>query len=102
MTESEVRMRLRRSMGVEEMAGGAAVTPPAAQHDLTTGQALLGELLVRRDALEAGTVADALALQTEDGRRLGEILVDLDLLTESELASALAEQAGLEAADLSV
>src|SRR4051812_50212493 len=95
------RGRRRRPTSVEERAGGADMAPATAPHDPRTPQARLGELLVRRDALEAATVADALALQTDDGRRLGEILVDLDLLTESELASALAEQAGPGAAGLS-
>jgi len=100
-------MRLRRSVGVDtEPAGGAPhprVPLQAGGRDEQAGDGprrLLGELLVHRQALDHGTVAEVLALQTDDGRRLGEILVDLGMLTEAGLTEAVAEQAGLTVVDL--
>ena len=57
--------------------------------------------LVERGDLSGQQLRDALGAQTSGGKRLGEILVELGVISERSLSSALAEQAGLEAVDIS-
>jgi type IV pilus assembly protein PilB len=99
VTESEAgtgsAAQTDRSTGPE--GGGPAASPSA---PAGPGQRL-GEVLVRRGALEPGRLHEALRLQDANGARLGEVLVELGVVAEQELAAAVAEQAGLEAVDLS-
>jgi type IV pilus assembly protein PilB len=75
-------------IGVAAAADETVVTP-------------LGALLVERGDLSGQQLRDALGTQTSGGKRLGEILVELGVISERSLSSALAEQAGLEAVDIS-
>ncbi len=61
----------------------------------------LGALLVERGDMSGQQLRDALGAQTSGGKRLGEILVELGVISDRVLSSALAEQAGLEAVDIS-
>ncbi len=61
----------------------------------------LGALLVERGDLSGQQLRDALGTQTSGGKRLGEILVELGVISDRALSSALAEQAGLDAVDIS-
>jgi type IV pilus assembly protein PilB len=108
-------MRLRRSSVAvadrDAVTESEAGQESAAQADPTPGAGgpaapvepgeRLGELLVRRGALEPGRLREALRLQGAGGARLGEILVELGVVGEHELAAAVAEQADLDVVDLS-
>src|SRR5690606_6013760 len=59
----------------------------------------LGELLVRREAMSHGQLADALLQRAASGMRIGSLVVEVGALSESALASALAEQFHLELVD---
>jgi type IV pilus assembly protein PilB len=61
---------------------------------------LLGEILLRENAVDASTLAQALADQAASGRRLGQLLLERGLITDTSLARALAEQLGIPLADL--
>ncbi|HUF87103.1 MAG TPA: hypothetical protein VMM59_06950, partial [Thermohalobaculum sp.] len=64
------------------------------------GRPLLGEILVRRRALETGRLSEALARQPDSGRRLGALLVAQGWASGGAVAGALAEQWGAEFVDL--
>ena len=55
----------------------------------------LGEILVRRGALERSVLADAVPEAAQQGVRLGEHLLELGLVSEQDIALALSEQFGL-------
>jgi type IV pilus assembly protein PilB len=55
----------------------------------------LGEILVRRGALDRQTLADAVPEAARRGIRLGEHLLELGLVTERDIALALSDQFGL-------
>jgi type IV pilus assembly protein PilB len=92
-------MRLRRSPA-DAVASPALPVLDAVPTPRASGRARLGDLLVRRDAVAAAEVREALGLQTDRGLRLGELLVELGVVTEDDVAAALAEQAGLDVVDL--
>src|ERR1700730_16670979 len=60
----------------------------------------LGDLLLERNLLSEGQLAQGLLEQAASGGRLGTVLVKLGLLDERGLARVLAEQQGLALADL--
>ena len=55
----------------------------------------LGELLIERGKLDAGSLDRALRLQQDSGERLGALLVTLGLVAPRDVAEALAAQLGL-------
>jgi general secretion pathway protein E len=55
----------------------------------------LGQILVRRGALDEAALAQALATQVEKGGRIGDVLVAMRAVSEGELIEALAEQLDL-------
>ena len=55
----------------------------------------LGEILIERGKLDAGSLERALRLQQDSGERLGALLVTLGLVAPRDVADALAEQLGL-------
>jgi general secretion pathway protein E len=59
----------------------------------------LGELLIERGKLDAGTLERALRLQQESGEKLGALLVTLGVVAQREVAEALAQQLGLPLVD---
>jgi type IV pilus assembly protein PilB len=76
----------------------APVTDPHAERDVN--QPRLGEILVRLDAVDESSLAQALADQAVSGGRLGQLLIERGLISDAALARALAEQFGLPLADL--
>src|SRR3954454_2951675 len=92
-------MRLRRSPA-DAVASPALPVLDAVPTPRASGRARLGDLLVRRDAVAAADMREALGLQSDRGLRLGELLVELGVVTEDDVAAALAEQAGLDVVDL--
>src|SRR3984893_16776254 len=99
-------MKLRR--GPTEVAPdleprqGAARAPATAAPTGTTTAAgpRLGDLLLERNLLSEGQLAQGLLEQAASGGRLGTVLVKLGLLDERGLARVLAEQQGLPLVDL--
>jgi type IV pilus assembly protein PilB len=61
---------------------------------------MLGDLLLRNEALGPGQLAEALQLQPASGKRLGDLLVELGLVDSRDLVTALSEQSGVPLADL--
>jgi len=59
----------------------------------------LGELLVERGKLDAGTLERALRLQQESGEKLGALLVTLGVVAQRDVAEALAAQLALPLVD---
>ena len=55
----------------------------------------LGELLIERGKLDAGSLERALRLQQDSGERLGALLVTLGIVAPRDVAEALAVQLGL-------
>src|SRR3954453_5740210 len=92
-------MRLRRSPA-DAVASPAVPVPDAGPTPRASGRARLGDLLVRRDAVAAADMREALGLQSDRGLRLGELLVGPRVRTGGDGAAALAEQAGLDVVDL--
>ncbi|MGD9795673.1 MAG: GspE/PulE family protein [Acidimicrobiia bacterium] len=64
------------------------------------GQPPLGELLLSKNRLTAGDLAEALSDQTNSGRRLGSILIEAGLIDGRVLAQALSEQFKIPTVDL--
>ncbi len=60
----------------------------------------LGELLIERGKLDAGTLERALRLQQESGERLGGLLVTLGVVAQRDVAEALAAQLELPLVDV--
>ena len=60
----------------------------------------LGELLIERGKLDAGSLDRALRLQQDSGERLGALLVTLGLVAPRDVAEALAAQLGLPMLDV--
>ena len=81
-----------------------ATPAPGAIHEATPeagpGRRLLGDLLVQRGALEAGTLAEALDQQAGQDQRLGRILLANGRISPEDLAEALSRQSGLGRVDL--
>ena len=65
------------------------------------GREQLGQILKRRGFVKEGAIQAALAEQRKHGGLLGQHLIELGHLSPANLALALAEQAGLDAIDLS-
>ena len=65
------------------------------------GRRLLGQVLKGQGVVKEGQVQEALAEQRKQGGLIGQCLVQLGHATTAQVARALAEQAGLEAVDLS-
>ena len=59
----------------------------------------LGEILVERGKLDAGTLERALRLQQESGEKLGALLVTLGVVAQRDVAEALAAQLALPLVD---
>ena len=78
------------------------VTPAVVHREVTLPRPsmMLGELLVSRDRVSQGQLAEALLQQSDSGKRIGALLVEIGALSEKDLAEALAHQFGLEVADL--
>ncbi len=55
----------------------------------------LGEILIERGKLDAGTLERALRVQQESGERLGSLLVTLGVVAQRDVTEALAAQLGL-------
>ena len=55
----------------------------------------LGEILIERGKLDAGSLERALRLQQESGERLGALLVTLGIVAPRDVADALAVQLDL-------
>jgi type IV pilus assembly protein PilB len=64
------------------------------------GRRLLGQILKARGVLGEAQIQEALAAQRSEGGLLGQHLVALGACTAADVTAALAEQAGLEAVDL--
>jgi general secretion pathway protein E len=60
----------------------------------------LGELLIERGKLDAGTLERALRLQQESGEKLGALLVTLGVVAQRDVAEALAQQLELPLVDV--
>jgi general secretion pathway protein E len=60
----------------------------------------LGELLIERGKLDAGTLERALRLQQESGEKLGALLVTLGVVAQRDVAEALAQQLDLPLVDV--
>jgi type IV pilus assembly protein PilB len=67
---------------------------------LKEGRRLLGQILKARGALREGQLQEALDEQRRNGGLIGQALISLGHCTGADVAMALAEQAGLEAVDL--
>ena len=62
---------------------------------MSTPRKRLGELLIERGKLDAGSLERALRLQQDSGERLGALLVTLGLVSPRDVADTLAAQLGL-------
>jgi general secretion pathway protein E len=62
---------------------------------MSTPKRRLGELLIERGKLDAGSLERALRLQQDSGERLGSLLVTLGLVAPRDVADALAVQLNL-------
>src|SRR3954453_11478547 len=86
-----------------QAADGTAA--PAPVHESPFGHpehwTKLGDLLVAKQGVSPGQVAEALLQQSASGKPLGRLLVEIGALDERELAHALAEQMSLALIDLS-
>src|SRR3954453_14773590 len=86
-----------------QAADGTAVAAPV--HESPFGHpehwTKLGDLLVTKQRVSPGQVAEALLQQSASGKPLGRLLVEIGALDERELAHALAEQMSLALVDLS-
>jgi general secretion pathway protein E len=60
----------------------------------------LGEILIERGKLDAGTLERALRLQQESGEKLGALLVTLGVVAQRDVAEALAVQLALPLVDV--
>ncbi|HEY5310670.1 MAG TPA: ATPase, T2SS/T4P/T4SS family, partial [Casimicrobiaceae bacterium] len=60
----------------------------------------LGELLIERGKLDAGTLERALRLQQESGEKLGALLVTLGVVAQRDVAEVLAQQLNLPLVDV--
>jgi type IV pilus assembly protein PilB len=97
-------MKLRRGATAvapeEDAEPRPGATTPAPQPASGTGGPRLGDLLVEKNLLTDGQLAQGLLEQSASGGRLGTALVKLGLLDERDLARVLAEQQGLPLVDL--
>jgi type IV pilus assembly protein PilB len=84
--------------GTGASEGGEALGPDSDQPDVNKPR--LGEILIREHAVDASSLARALADQAASGRRLGQLLLERGLISDAALAGALAEQLGIPLADL--
>ena len=83
----------------------AVVSPSGAQPIIpdASGSAKprrLGDLLVERQLVSSGQLAEALLQQNASGKRVGSLLVELGALSERDLAQILSEQLGFPLTDL--
>jgi len=78
------------------MGGGPFPTP----HAGVLSPPRIGEILVRRGALDRGELVKALGLQQREDARLGEILLSHRMVSEASLYEGLAEQWGSRLVDL--
>lgn len=60
----------------------------------------IGELLLKRGAISADQLAEAVVRQAGTGKRIGELLVEMGLVDEREVVEALAHQLGIPRATL--
>jgi len=105
---SEVRLKMKLRRGPTEVApdldsthGGSHAPSRVAPTGTTTAAGpRLGDLLLERNLLSEGQLAQGLLEQAASGGRLGTVLVKLGLLDERGLARVLAEQQGLPLVDL--
>ena len=67
---------------------------------MSEGRRLLGQILKARGVLREGQLQEALDEQRRHGGLIGQALITLKHCTSGDIAMALAEQAGLEAVDL--
>jgi type IV pilus assembly protein PilB len=100
-------MKLRRGPAAGESEAGSPDAPPAPTVSSATNPGAgpqigprLGELLLERNLVDDGQLAQGLLEQAASGGRLGTALVKLGLLDERDLARVLAEQQGLPLVDL--
>src|SRR4051794_10744471 len=85
---------------IDVSENGAASRPlPSPERDLD--KPLLGEILVRNNAVDEPSLAQALTDQAVSGGRVGQMLIDRGQISDAALSRALAEQFGLPLADLS-
>jgi type IV pilus assembly protein PilB len=63
-------------------------------------QILLGQLLLKMGAITERQLADALEVQTRNGKKLGQILTDRGIISRSLLDEAICVQLGIETMDL--
>ena len=86
-----------------EAANGKDTPSPTAEpiRAATSGSGgLLGDLLLRNEALHPGQLAEALLQQPSSGKRLGDLLLELGLIDVRDLATAVSQQSGVPLADL--
>ncbi len=96
-------MRFRRDadhVDTLPSSGAAAVADAPAQTPLRAGAVPIGEVLLRRGAITAGQLAEAVVKQSASGKRMGELLTEMGLVDEREVVAALAEQLELPMANL--
>ncbi|MFL6238897.1 MAG: GspE/PulE family protein [Actinomycetes bacterium] len=78
----------------------SAVAVPAQRDERPADWTLLGELLVQRDLVSQGQLAEVLLQQASSGKRLGALLVEVGALDDRNLAATLAQQFNLPLVDL--
>ncbi len=94
----------KRAAGAAWPAAGAPAGAPRAAAPVSppsSGRKPLGQILKARNVVREAQVQEALVLQRKQGGLIGQCLVELKHCTRDDVARALAEQAGLEAVDLS-
>ena len=69
---------------------------PARWLEAHLGTMRIGEILLDHGVIRADDLAEALARQTDSGRKLGELLIDLGMATPGEIQAALEEQRRME------
>jgi type IV pilus assembly protein PilB len=80
----------------------AAATAVAEQLPRPSDTPLLGNLLVRHNAVTPAQLKEALLQQSASGKRLGSLLVELGAIEEITLAEVLGEQLNMALVDLSI
>jgi type IV pilus assembly protein PilB len=88
-------------LAVDEQASAATAPHHASHFGQTEHWTKLGDLLVTKQKVSPGQVAEALLQQSASGKPLGRLLVEIGALDERELAHTLAEQMNLALVDLS-
>ncbi len=93
-----LKRRRERIEELEKIVGSAEVDERLGM----VGQAPtpIGELLLSTGAIDSGALANALAAQTGQGRRLGAVLLDSGLITQKQLDEALSLQSKIPLFDI--